>query len=782
MQFAADRERRAAATDRWLSSLLGTQPGVALIAVGGYGRREMLPGSDLDVLLLHDGRPGIAEVADRIWYPIWDRGQRLDHAVRTPGQVLAAAAGDIRVALGLLQARHVAGEAALTRALRLRLLANWRAGIRERLADLQALHDERARRGGELAFLLEPDLKESRGGLRDALTIWATAAAWVAPGPGPRVRAAYDLLLDVRHALHVVTGRATDRLVMQEQDEVARTVGADGADGLMQEIAGAGRTIAYAVDNSLRQARRNCGEPGGPAPRRAAGMRSAPGRVIQPGPGETAAGLARVALPGPPRRPLADGVVEQDGEAVLARSARPETDPVLPLRAAAAAAQAGLALAPATLARLACCPPLPVPWPAEARHALVALLGAGPPAITVWEALDQEGLLARLLPDWERVRNRPQRNPLHTFSVDRHLVESAVHAAALSRMVSRPDLLLITALLHDIGKGWPGDHRLTGEVVARAIACRIGLPGPDADMVAALVRHHLLLAGTAGQRDLADPVTIDSVAEMVRSASMLDLLHALTIADARATGPAAWSDWKAGLVADLVLRVRAVLGGDPPPAPPRPRPDQVALAGAGVPGAMVIGDEVTVTAPDRPGLLWRAAAVLDSHRLIIRSATAASVGTMAVTAFTVMPRFGDPPDPVVLTADLRRVLAGETEPGALAGRDARQSQQGRPARAHWQAPPPSVSLLEGASDTATVVEVRTHDEAGLLWRIARALEACGLDVRTARVETLGAEAVDVFYVVDGTGRPVQGPEIRGRITAGILSAITGQPGGVAVTG
>ena len=391
-------------------------------------------------------------LADRIWYPIWDSGTRLDHAVRTPGEGREVARGDLRAALGLLHARHVAGDPGLTAELRLGVLADWRAASGVRLAELQVLHAERTQRSGELAFLLEPDLKEARGGLRDANAIHAVAAAWVAPGPGPRVRAAHEFILDTRHALHEVTGRRGDRLVLQEQDEVARVLELADADALLGGLAGAGRTVAYALDQSFRQAQRS--------------------RGARPGAGRARRGSPPVSAH---RRPLAEGLVEQDGEVVLARSADPATDPVLPLRAAAAAAQAGLALAPRALARLAGCPPLPVPWPAEARDALAALLGAGQAAIAVWEALDQEELITRLLPDWERVRNRPQRNPLHTFTVDRHLVETAAHAAALTRTVARPDLLLIAALLHDIGKGWPGDHRLTGEVLARDTAARLGL-------------------------------------------------------------------------------------------------------------------------------------------------------------------------------------------------------------------------------------------------------------------------------------------------------------------
>jgi len=228
--FAADRARRTAGADRWLAALLGTEPGVALVAVGGYGRRELLPGSDLDVLLLHDGRPGIAALADQVWYPIWDSGTRLDHAVRRPADAREVARQDVRVALGLLHARHVAGDPALTSDLRAGALADWRAAAGTRLAELRELHEER---------------------------IHAVAAAWVAPGPGPRARAAKGSILDARHALHEVTGRAGDRLVRQEQDEVARVLGLADAQALLCHLAGAGRTIAYSLDQSLRQAQRS---------------------------------------------------------------------------------------------------------------------------------------------------------------------------------------------------------------------------------------------------------------------------------------------------------------------------------------------------------------------------------------------------------------------------------------------------------------------------------------------------------------------------------------------
>jgi [protein-PII] uridylyltransferase len=734
--FAADRARRTVQVDRWLAELLGAESGVALVAVGGYGRRELLPRSDLDVVLLHDGRDGIASIADRIWYPVWDSGAELDHAVRTVPQARRVARGDLKVALGLLSARHVAGNPDLTERLREGALEDWRAAAPDRLAELRAAHDERTRISGELAFLLEPDLKEARGGLRDVHAIQAVAAAWVAPAPGPKVRAAYEQILDARHALHEVTGRRLDRLVLEEQDEVARALGLLDGDVLLRMLAGAARTVAYAVDHTFRQTDR---------------LR---GRRLRRRPAD--------------RRPLADGVVEQDGEVVLARAADPACDPLLVLRAAAAAAQAGLPLAPRTLDRLTECPPLPVPWPAPARDGLLGLLGAGPAAIGVWEALEAEGLINSLIPDWERVRNRPQRNPLHKFTVDRHLVEAAVHAAALTRDVARPDLLLLAALLHDIGKGWPGDHSVTGEVVARDVGRRMGLPDPDTELIASAVRYHLLLPVVATRRDLDDPVTVKQVAAQVPSRTLLELLHALAIADGLATGPAAWNDWKATLVADLVRRVTALLAGEPTPEPAPLRDDQLALAADGGPAATVRGSEVTVVAPDRPGLLWRAAGVLASHRLAVRSANATSVGSTAVTVFDVESEFGDPPDPTLVAGDLRRMLLGRLDVEDRLERRARAA----PPR-DVVIPAPKVTLVDGASETATVVEVRAHDAPGLLWRVGRALGECGLNVRAARVETLGAEVVDVFYVTDEDGEPLTDAGLRRATVHSVLTALAG---------
>ncbi|MDV9189382.1 [protein-PII] uridylyltransferase [Streptomyces sp. SR27] len=773
--------RRAALarlTDTWLAGLFAAAApprGTALVAVGGYGRAELSPRSDLDLLLLHDGsadKTAVAALADRLWYPVWDLGLALDHSVRTPAEARATASDDLKVHLGLLDARPVAGDHGLATALRTTVLADWRNQAPGRLPELDALCRERAERTGELQYLLEPDLKEARGGLRDAQALRAVAASWLADAPREGLDAARRRLLDVRDALHLTTGRATDRLALQEQDAVAAELGLLDADTLLREVYEAARTIAYATDVTWREVNR------------VLKARSSRPRLRALLSGRSGAGKPPVE-----RTPLAEGVVEMDGEVVLARAARPERDPVLPLRAAAAAAQSALPLSLHAVRRLAAtAKPLPVPWPAEAREELVTLLGAGEATVPVWEALEAEGLVTRLLPDWERVRCRPQRNPVHTWTVDRHLVETAVRAAALTRRVGRPDLLLVAALLHDIGKGWPGDHSVAGETIARDLAARIGFDRTDAATLATVVRHHLLLVETATRRDLDDPATVHSVATAVGTVGTLELLHALTEADALATGPAAWSGWRALLVDDLVKRVAGVLTGEEPPDPEAAAPsaEQERLAvealRTGEPvlalharteppaepgptdpdGAEPVGVELVIALPERPGVLPAVAGVLALHRLTVRAADLRAVdlpselGTRPVLVldWRVAAEYGSLPEAARLRTDLVRALDGTLDiPARLAEREAAY-----PRRRGLTAPPPRVTVAPAASHRASVIEVRAQDAPGLLHRIGRALEGADVRVRSAHVSTLGANAVDTLYVTRPDGSPLPDEE------------------------
>ncbi|MHB8439142.1 MAG: [protein-PII] uridylyltransferase [Acidimicrobiales bacterium] len=745
----------ADAADSWLGDLLAQAAGadatgLALVAVGGYGRGELAPFSDLDVVLVHARRKDISRLADALWYPVWDEGVRLDHSVRRPDEVLAVAREDLRAQLGLLDGRLVAGDPDIATPLLDAAERQWRDRAGPSLVVLTEQVRMRHAEHGDVAFLLEPDLKEAHGGLRDVHLVAATALAVPAIAEQVDLSAMDEprrVLTAARVELHRLTGRATDRLLLQEQDQVAASLGYGDADVLMAAIAEAGRTIAWVADDAWRRRylwsqprRRQLGRLG----------RAADDAPAEQGPMPVEPGIAVART------------ASLDAEVVLTPDADPEGDVTLPLRLAAAAAERGLPVGRAALDVLAEQSPKPGdPWPKALLDALVRVLSAGARAIPAIEALEQRELLSRVLPEWKMVRNRPQRNAYHRFTVDRHLLEAATGAALLCQRVARPDLLLVGTLLHDLGKGYEGDHTEVGiELVAR-IGPRMGLGPDDVAVLETMVRLHLLLPDVATRRDLDDPATVDLVARAVGDVDTLDLLAALTEADSLATGPAAWGSWKAGLVADLVQRVRARLSGAVTPAPlradsPVDAEQHALVERCRADGRTVVASAdgvVTVVALDRSGLLSAVTGVLALRGLDVRSADVRGEDGVAVEVFVVEPARGRWPDFAAVGRDVDEVLAGTL---ALEERLAEQARLYRPSRPMTARPASSsVHVDNGASASATVVEVRTADALGLLHRVTRALFETGLDVTAARVSTIGHEVVDAFYVREGrTGAKV----------------------------
>jgi [protein-PII] uridylyltransferase len=703
---------------------------VALVAFGGLGRLQCAPHSDLDLILLHTGVPGVEELATSLWYPIWDTRIGLDHSVRTLPEALSVAHDDVKVSLSLLDARHVAGDRQLTLGLIETATDQWRRIAVRQLAKLREITLTRWKVHGELAFLLEGDLKEAAGGLRDVGILRAIAQAGLSDALRPQVRAAHLRLLDIRDALHSSVGRRVDRLVAQERASVARMVGLEDGDALLRRVASDARTITHALDDAWRSADRL---------RTGGRKRGADGKPL--------------------RRPVARDVVEQDGELVLARTAigaRP--DPSLSLRVAAAAAVTQLPIARATCEWLAAySPPLPAPWPEAARSALVTLLGAGLGLVPTWETCDRYGLVDGWLPEWTRMRSLPQHNPVHQFTLDRHLVQAAYEATAYTREVDRPDLLLLGAFLHDVGKGLPGDHSTTGIPVASGIATRIGLPPADVRVIEKLVRLHLLLPEVATRRDLSDPVTIRAVADAVGDTTTLGQLHGLARADAQATGPAAWSDWKGRLIAELVRRVHIALDTGVLPAPPKPDPTLVA---GPLPVVHLEGDRVAVAAADRRGLLAAVAGCLALHRLEVLTADASTVDGRALVEFRVQPRYGTPPDALALSSDLRRAVSGDVS--------VTQRLRGRGHSGRGSGAAPKIVWHREAATDAVVMELRAADAPGLLYRVASALDEAGAQVRAARISTLGGDVVDAFYLVGAWSDDTE----REKVEAAVLTAVT----------
>lgn len=764
LQGTAFCQRYAQAADAWLAGLLERATGgdtskIALIAVGGYGRGELCPGSDLDVALVHHPRlRHVKQIADAIWYPVWDEGVHLDHSVRTPKGVLATARDDLKVILGLLDARLIAGDTALAEQVIERAREEWQAEARTMVPLLSEALRQRHATHGDVAFLLEPDIKEDRGGLRDLHAVHSAAAAVTGvadPSGDPNLLRANQILLATRVELHRRSGKETNQLLLQEQDPVAEALGYTDADALMTDIATAGRSIAWAGDDCWRR--------------------------------------VETWLAGPKRGPVADrpierGIVMHEREITLEDGADPATDCSLAFRCAAVAAETGVPMSHACLDRLSEATPVPAdPWPATLVQALVRLLGTGRAAIGEIEALDSHGLMVRHLPEWQGVRNLPQRNAFHRFTVDRHLCETAAAACEFVRDVSRPDLLLLGALLHDIGKGLPGDHTAAGMEVVGRIARRMGFDDSDSATLVGLVEYHLLLPDTAAKRDLDDPATIDAVAAKVGDQELLLLLSALTQADSVATGPAASSPWKMRMVRDLVARTAKRLSGLPHEEigeTATPDPELVRLAGMvaeeGQPALshspLPDGDgwELRVAARDRPGLLASIAGTLALHGLSVRGAQAHEPEPgIATEQFAVAPMFDREPRWDLLETDVRDALDGSLDLDArLAAKTSDYAGVKRPGAA--LAADPRVIFDNGASERATVVEVRAPDGIGVLYRITSALLACDLDIVTAKVHTLGHEVVDTFYVrriVGGTATKIADRHELDRIEKTILTRL-----------
>ena len=723
---SADKELKKLFLDALLAFAID-ETSVALAAVGGYGRGELSPGSDLDITFIHDG--GLsdekkAQLVNAVLYPLWDKGWSVDHSIRSRSENREAMAADIKVQLGLLDIRPIAGNVDLADAVSMDARDNWRKGSKKNLEALRKTITEREVISGELAYLLEPDLKEARGGLRDIQAIRAIAINEIVPVSLERLATAEALLANVRDALHEVSGRKRDQLLFIEQDKVAALMGYSDADALMQEVAKSARTVDYIMSLTWHRIDH--------APKKGLFARVKKGEVVS------------------------RGVEVVDGEVRIVDDAD-WSDPTLGLRAAAQAAQRGLPLSIESVMELAeRFTPFEGIWPRRSREDLVALIGAGAYMARVFEALDQEEIIERWLPEWNHVRFLPQRNVLHRHTVDRHMLETAVKATALTRKVHRPDLLLVAALFHDIGKGYPDkDHSDFGEELIAPLARRIGFPEEDVKTLQLMIKHHLLLPAIATKRDLDDPATIEFILTQIPDAQTLELLHALSIADGEATGKAAWSQWKANLVADLVARSLSAMAGIKPARQLEISERQLRLANTRELHVDVEprdeGYQIEIISPDRTGLLSVVAGSLAISKFDVRSARTRTVDDVAVMTWLIsVDEHSSAPSADQIKVLLQRSLDGEIDITTRIDERIKNYRRypGIPV------PPPQVSALNDLATQATVVEVRMHDRPGVLYTISKTISRFGVDIQAAIVATLGAEAFDTLYITDLSGEPL----------------------------
>lgn len=794
----------------------GGPQGVAVVALGGYGRRELAPASDIDLLLLHGGPQAAAvqELAERMFYPLWDAGLTVGHAVRTVDESVALAEERLDAATAILDARLIGGDEDLFEAMSATVLGRVRRDPPGFAARLWAAAGDRHERHGSVSHLLEPDLKEGAGGLRDVHTLgWAgmvvmtpgdPGATGAAEGPVPTrlhalehaglvrrsereaVEAAAEYLLRLRSALHLEAGRRRDVVRLEDQPSLAVALGftdepgLPAVDGLMRSTFEHARDVEHVTRALFDRIER---------------------------------GAASVAVPG-----SVEGTAEQV-LGILTRSAR-----------------SGSALTPGELDAIeAAGLPEVVEWTDDVRDAFLDVLRSGDAGAEALESLDRAGLLVRLMPEWRAVRCRPQRDPYHRYPVDTHLLETLRGVGALLRDPDRagdpltvraaagvgdPDALLLGALLHDIGKTGEGGHVAVGERIAGAAVERMRMSPEPADLVRFLVREHLLLSDTATRRDLEDENLVLDVAARVGSEDRLAALYLLTEADAQATGPHAWTPWRATLVRELVAKVQHVLErGDMAPQMAERLDERVsavrgALAGEDratvdrflarmprgyllavpadraarhfhllssdlgalevrtlpEPGSRPRHHALMVAARDRPGLLARIAGALSLSGLSILSAQVFTTEDgLAVDLFELEPSFAED----VTEERWRRFRT--TLRHALEGRLSLEYRF-RERRRHYPAPredlPVKVVVDDAASDFFTVVEVGAPDRIGLLFDIASVLHELQLDVHVAKVATFGARVVDAFYVRDVLGRKVRDPDQRDEIVRAITARLT----------
>ncbi|MGZ6543961.1 MAG: [protein-PII] uridylyltransferase family protein [Actinomycetota bacterium] len=750
-------------------------PRTALVALGGYGRGALCPRSDIDILLVHDGAEAaaVAALTERLLYPLWDAGFTVGHAVRTPGESVELATERLDAATAMLDARLLAGDADLLGEAHGPVLARLRGdvdGFAESLAN--DARDRRAR-FGSAAYLLEPELKEGGGGLRDIHMFgWLQQVrgrpleddGLLRTAERARLEAAEEFLTRVRSAMHLESGRRTDRLLREQQHDIAKVMGFQdeprlmAEDGLMRTVFEHARVVDALTEDVIVHGRPSGGS-------------SDQVEVL-----DAADALALIADSAEGRRPLS--AAELDAVEVVVS-------------------------------------PDALEWGDAVRDAFLRILGAGPGATDGLKALDRTGLLARLIPEWVDVRCRPQRDPYHRYTVDVHLLRAFDR---MSRVLAEPDAddplevvaadhiqerdgALLGALLHDIGKNGEGGHVLVGDRVAATILARMDVEASTGELARFMVAEHLLLPDTATRRDLGDDDLILDVAARVETPERLAALYLLAKADALATGPSAWTPWRQALIRELVAKVqrvfergemgvevaerladavdlvRELLRDERPEEVERfilrmPRsyflsipPAQIARHYAtiepdlgrhdvrtstrhgGRPGTY----ELLVVAADRSGLLsWIAGALSLAGLSILTAQVFTTEDGVAADLFEVQGVF-EPEVGEERWREFRSLLRKAIDGRVSLEHRMTEKRRHYPERSDT---PVTVAVDNDASDFFTVIEIGAADRIGLLYDITRTLSDLKLDVHLAKVATYTDRVIDAFYVRDALGRKV----------------------------
>jgi [protein-PII] uridylyltransferase len=793
---------------------------LAIVAVGGYGRGELAPHSDIDLLFLvpYKRTPHTEQVVEYLLYLLWDLGLKIGHATRSVEECLRQAKSDLTIRTGLLEARYLWGEQTLFSELKRRFDSEVVRGTAAPFVEAKlAERDARHQRVGDSRYQLEPNIKEGKGGLRDLHTLfWIAKYIYRTDDVGKLVELgilsadesqrfdhAQKLLWTVRCHLHYLAGRAEERLTFDLQTEIGRRMGyADDAGSrgverfmkdyflVAKDVGDLTRIFCAILEADQKRKRRL------PWVRWGVGRRLLGGFVLD---GE------RLTIP---------------GEDFFTK------DPVALLRLFQVAQEHGLDIHPRALRaatqsltlvdeRLRADP--------EANRLFLEILTSRKDPETALRRMNEAGVFGRFIPDFGRVVAQMQYDMYHHYTVDEHTLfaigilhkiengllkkEHPLATEAAATIVSRRALYL-AVLLHDIAKGRGGDHSEIGEQIAIELGPRLGLSGEETETVAWLVRWHLLMSGTAFKLDIGDPQTLSDFVERVQSPERLKLLLILTVADIRAVGPNVWNGWKAALLRELYQRAIEVMAGGltiegrdsrvaaAQAAAQRLLPDFseeefATFAGRGYPfywlsfdaetharharlmreaeasGAPLTVEkrvdphravtEVTLYTADHPGLFSRIAGALAvSGANIVDARIMTMSNGMALDTFWVQDLAGRPFDRPDKLARLA-VTFENVLTGDLKPHRELARPPAFPSRTQVFTVMPRVLVDNRASQSHTVIEVNGRDRPGLLYEVTRELTRLNLQISSAKISTYGEKVVDVFYVKNLFGHKVEQP-------------------------
>ncbi len=770
--------------------------GISLVALGGYGRKDLFPFSDLDLMLLfHPSMEDrVEDMAEHIFYPLWDSGREVGHGVRTIKECMEQAQKDFFFQVSLLDMRHLCGDETLTGELASEFQRKFIEGKRREFVHKMQIHrEERHKRFGSHVYLLEPNIKESRGGLRDLQAVlWIANVLYGLSGLQQleeagiftkaeldRMSGAWDNLIKVRNRLHFVSNRKNDRLFFEYQEQIAKLSGhldkqgVLGVEHFMREVYENLQTIAIYSDLFFEHVEETVRQPRSKAQAKALepGLEVINGRIHFSDP--SLIDKKRVLL----MKPFA--YLATDGTPLYHRTRRIITEK---LDLIEERQQKSSRMAAVFFQALA---------GKYAGDALTAMLNTG--------------LLVKYIPEFNKIRSLAQYDIYHIYSVDRHSIETVrvLHSlkdthSHIFQEIKEPIVLFLAGLLHDIGKGRGGKHALIGAPIAEEIGKRLHLGDKKVQALRFLVENHLYLMKMATRRDLDDEGLIIKCARVIKDRDLLNMLYLLSIADAKATGPTVWNEWKGALLLDLYLKVSHLLERTDLVDPDRVKAVQWMLdqirgclgdkAGKELcqlpedyllsftPEAichhlelkkglenkafvMEVEDRghywsVLFMAPDRIGLLSKILGVLALHNVQI---LAAQIFTMkdgtAVDVLDVSPVSGtciEPEDWDRIKHDLGLALSDKMH---LPSRLARKHKPVGTGQHHLCLKPKAKVVVDNeSSDFYTIVEIHAEDRPGLLFDITRTFCDMGVGIYRAKIGTSADQVVDVFYVLDRVGQ------------------------------